>query len=51
MGKNDLTLSKLSYPPLVVPEASKKLLNELPGEKTLEITAKYPTVEGWKVSF
>ena len=32
--------------PAVVPEASKTLLSELPGVKTLEITAKYPTVEG-----
>ncbi|XP_031550848.1 uncharacterized protein LOC116288218 [Actinia tenebrosa] len=29
----------------VVPEASKKLLSEIPGIKTLEITAKYPIAE------
>ena len=31
---------------LVVPEASKKLLSQLPGVKTVEVTAKYPVVEG-----
>lgn len=31
---------------LVVPEASKKLLSQLPGVKTIEVTAKYPVVEG-----
>ena len=30
----------------VVPEASKELLDKLPGVETVEITAKYPTVEG-----
>ena len=31
---------------IVVPEASKKLLTQLPGIKTVEVTAKYPVVEG-----
>lgn len=31
---------------VVVPEASKQLLNDIPGVKTLEITAKYPIAEG-----
>ena len=30
----------------VVPDASKKLLERLPGVETVEITAKYPIVEG-----
>ena len=30
----------------VVPEASKVLLETLPGVKTVEVTAKYPIVEG-----
>ena len=32
--------------PVVVPQASKDLLKALPGIKTLEVTAKYPTAEG-----
>jgi len=31
---------------IVVPDASKKLLSQLPGVKTVEVTAKYPVVEG-----
>ena len=31
---------------IVVPEGSKELLSELPGVKTLEVTAKYPIAEG-----
>ena len=31
---------------IVVPEGSKELLSELPGVKTLEVTAKYPFAEG-----
>ena len=34
---------------LVVPEASKELLSQLPGVKTVEVTAKYPVVEGINV--
>ena len=30
----------------VVPDASKELLDKLPGVETVEITAKYPIVEG-----
>lgn len=30
----------------VVPEASKELLDTLPGVKTVEVTAKYPIAEG-----
>lgn len=30
----------------VVPDASKDLLQRLPGVKTLEVTAKYPIAEG-----
>jgi len=29
-----------------VPDASKKLLSQLPGVRTVEVTAKYPVVEG-----
>jgi len=32
--------------PIVVPDACKKLLSQLPGVKTVEVTAKYPVVEG-----
>ena len=31
---------------VVVPDGSKELLSELPGVKTLEVTAKYPIAEG-----
>jgi len=31
---------------LVVPDASKYLLSKVPGVETVEVTAKYPVVEG-----
>lgn len=39
-------LSHLVIQLSVVPEASKELLSQLPGVKTVEVTAKYPVVEG-----
>ena len=49
-GKQNLKhagmLSHLVIQLLVVPEASKELLSQLPGVKTVEVTAKYPVVEG-----
>ena len=35
---------------IVIPAASKQLLKDLPGVKTVEVTAKFPTVKGKSVS-